>query len=98
MKKKQGWLLLSGQRQLIFSKSDTNIATQIRDAAYINDRMPGIAKFIDKSRLKVGKQTITNRIGPIFSATKFSWIGMEDEDNLRRKLKVTLFKYSNIHN
>ncbi len=69
---------------------------QIRDAAYINDRMPGIAKFIDKSRLKIGVQTITNRIGAIFSAKKF--IGMEDDDKLRRQLKETFFKFSNIHN
>ena len=82
----------------LYNKSDTNIATQIRDAAYINDRMPGIAKFIDKSRLKIGKQTLTNRIGPIFSATKFGWISLEDDNKLRRQLKETFFKFSNIHN
>jgi len=34
---------------------DTNIARDLWEAVYINDRMLGNWKFIDKSRLKVGK-------------------------------------------
>jgi hypothetical protein len=42
----------------LYNKSDTKIANLLRNAAYENDIFPKRAKFIERSRLKVGCQTI----------------------------------------
>ncbi len=75
----------------LFNNSDSNIADVIRRNAYINDRMPLKAKFIDKSRLKIGRQSLPNRIGPIFSKISFDWINPLSDDTLRRHLKHEFF-------
>jgi hypothetical protein len=78
----------------LFNLSDCNVAKALRSSAYINDRMPGRGKFIDKSRLKIGRQSIQYRIGPIFSKINFDWIGTSmSEDSLRRSLKKLFFTY-----
>ena len=56
----------------LFNHSDTNIAVQLRESGYINDRMPRKGKFIDKSRLKIGKQALPYRIGPLFTVCLFT--------------------------
>ena len=55
--------------------------------------MSGNGKFIDKSRLKVGKQSVMNRIGPIFSKLDYDWIGVTSDDAVRINLKKRFFKY-----
>jgi hypothetical protein len=50
----------------LFTVSDTNIAVHLREVAYINDRLPYRARFIDRSRHKIGRQSISNRIGHLF--------------------------------
>ncbi len=77
----------------LYNESQTNIAQIIRNSAYVNDRLPRRAKFIDRSRLKIGRQTIIHRIGPFFSHLDFDWIGLPCKDSLRRKLKKQFFRY-----
>ncbi len=77
----------------LYNRSDTDIANLIKASAYVNDRVPLRAKFIDNSRLKIGKQSIMNRIGPIFAAIDFDWIGNLSDDFIRTKLKKCFFKY-----
>ena len=52
-----------------------------------NDRQPGKAKFIDNFRLKIGEQSIMNRIVPIFSKIDYNWIRMISDDVVRVNLK-----------
>jgi hypothetical protein len=77
----------------LYNESETTITKLLRSTAYVNDRLPRRAKFIDKSRLKIGRQTILHRIGPLFASLTFDWIGMPCRDSLRRKLKKQFFKY-----
>jgi hypothetical protein len=78
----------------LYNTSDTNIGQALRNSVYINDRLPGRGKFIDQSRLRIGKQALPNRIGPTFSRMNFDWVGYSlSDDSLRRKLKKQYFKY-----
>jgi hypothetical protein len=77
----------------LFNSSDTNIAKAIRESSYINDRLPRKAKFMDHSRLKVGRQSIYNRIGSILNKISFDWIIEMSDDVLRRQLKKEFFSY-----
>jgi exonuclease III len=79
----------------LYNFSDTNIARALRDAAYVNDRLPFRAKFIDRSRLKVGKQSIQNRVGPLFSKISFDWSNCQSlsDDLLRKLLKLEFFRF-----
>ena len=72
---------------------DSKLIALLLSSAYINDRQPGKAKFIDNSRLKIGKQSIINRIGPIFSKLDYNWIGSISDDAVRINLKKRFFKY-----
>jgi hypothetical protein len=75
----------------LYNSSNTNISNLIRQSAYVNDRLPRRAKFIDRSRLVVGRQSIYNRIGPLFAKISFDWIGDMSDDELRVKLKKEFF-------
>jgi hypothetical protein len=78
----------------LFNGSDTDIGNFLRETVYINDRLPGRGKFIDKSRLRIGRQSLPYRIGPIFSKLDFDWVAISaSEDTLRRCLKPRFFKY-----
>ncbi len=79
----------------LYNKSDTRIANELRSAAYVNDRLPFRAKFIDTSRLKIGRQSLKNRIGRIFERISFDWIGLISDDTVRRLLKREFFKNFN---
>jgi hypothetical protein len=80
----------------LYNRSDTNIANLLRSSSYVNDRMPFKAKFIDTSRLKIGRQSLLARIGPLFSSISFNWIDPTiTDDYLRRELKREFFKYNN---
>jgi hypothetical protein len=77
----------------LYNNSDTLVANLLRAAAFVNDRLPRRAKFMDRSRLKIGKQSIVNRIGPIFASISFDWIGTFSDDVLRRNLRREFFEY-----
>jgi hypothetical protein len=78
----------------LFNSSDCNIANALRSSVYINDRTPGRGKFIDRSRLKIGRQSLPYRIGPLFSRIDFNWAGIQlSEDSIRRSLKRLFFNY-----
>lgn len=78
----------------LFNSSDTEIGCFLRESVYINDRQPGRGKFIDKSRLKVGRQALPYRIGPIFAKIGFDWVGIAStDDTIRRRLKAQFFRY-----
>jgi hypothetical protein len=79
----------------LYNRSDSNVAILLRKSAYVNDRMPFRARFIDTSRLKIGRQAITSRIGPIFNEVAFNWIDPTiSDDCIRTELKRIFFKYN----
>jgi hypothetical protein len=57
----------------IFNSSDANIGIFLHESEYVNDRMPYRPKFIDKSRLKIGRQSFHYRIKPLFAKMSFDW-------------------------
>lgn len=77
----------------LYNKADTPIVNLLRTSSYVNDRQPGKAKFTDRSRLKIGRQSIVNRIGPIFAKIDFDWIGVISDNTIRANLKRNFFKY-----
>ena len=77
-------------RTKLFNQSDTNIAVQLRESAYINDRMSRKGKFIDKSRLKISKQALPYRIGQLFTGLSFDWIGFHRSDDALRSSSNTM--------
>jgi len=64
------------------------ITQKLKTSAYINDRLPGIAHFMDTSRLKIGKQSFPNRLSNM-KAIKFDWTRGIDKHKLRIELKKT---------
>ncbi len=77
----------------LYNSSDTNIGQLLRSSAYVNDRMPYRARFIDGSRLKIGRQSLPFRIGPLFSNISFDWSNLHSDDTIRSLLKTEFFKY-----
>ncbi len=77
-----------------FNSSYTDIRQYLKTSVYINDRLPQRGKFIDKSRLKIGRQSLPYRIGPTFAKLEFDWVGSDNSNgSLRKKLKKQFFKY-----
>ena len=77
----------------LYNTSDTNIGQLLRKTAYLNDRMPYRARFIDGSKLKIGRQSLPYRIGPLFANISFDWTNVYSDDTIRRLLKTEFFKY-----
>jgi len=59
--------------------------------SYTISRKPGQIFFFDNSRLKLEKQSISNRINEVFKAINFPWQNLKFEI-LRPKLKQIFFK------
>ncbi len=79
--------------QLIMHLLNFNMGVLFRASLYVNDRMPFKAKFIDTSWLKIGRQLLPSRIGPLFSNITFNWIDpLISDDFLRKVLKKDFFK------
>ena len=54
-----------------------------------------LSRFSDRSRLKVGCQSLPFRIGHLFSSISFDWTSLTSDETLRRLLKFEYFKYFN---
>ncbi len=75
----------------LYNFSDSNIAVKLRESAYVNDRMPLKARFFDRSKLKIGRQSLQNRVGHLFSKISFDWVTPLSNDALRMNLKKEFF-------
>jgi len=70
---------------ILVKKNNTRIGKLIRENIYINDRLPGKARFTDRSKL--GKQSIVNRL-TFMNMSDFPWYDINVRDDiLRRNLK-----------
>jgi len=88
------WAKYSISRFVIkaYNNKNTPIRLKLAQQGYINDRNPRRAKFFDGSRLKVGRQSLENRL--VFMKLNFDWIGNPSDDYLRVKLKEQFFQLS----
>jgi len=64
------------------------LTNKLKESSYINDRRPGMAIIIDKSRLRIGKQSIVNRL-KCLGKINFNWTNGITKDSLRINLKRT---------
>ena len=76
----------------LYTTSNTDIAEHLRSSSYVNDRMPYKARFFDRSRLKIGRQSLPNRIGSVISKISFDWMKPLTKDVIRINLKADFFK------
>jgi len=74
----------------LMKNGTTPMAHKLRQRAYINDRGPGRATFIDRSWLKIGKQSLPNRLD-FFWEIKFNWWERYQEIS-KDKLRAVLIK------
>jgi len=70
------------------------MSTLLRTMAYINDRNPGKAIFMDTSRLRIGRYCLANRLS-FMREIKFDWTQGIEENRLRVNLKKTFIINNN---
>jgi len=76
----------------LMRKNNTRIAHCLNANVYTNDRLPGKARFSDKSKMKVGRQSIVNRL-TFMNSIDFPWYKTEiSDDQLRINLKRTFIQ------
>jgi len=76
----------------LINTSNTRIADSLRENIYINDRKPHRGTYTDRSKFKIGRQSLPHRLQCIKSLT-FDWIGNHNDDYIRKNLKKTFFTY-----
>ena len=63
--------------------------------AVLERRRPNNPHFLDMSRVRIGKQSLANRLGIISRKIKFKWLNINMSANaLRSNLKSSFFSYS----
>jgi len=66
---------------------------KLRETLFTTRRKPGIGKFFNNAKGKIGKQSIQNRL-KFMDAIQTDWLGTELNDDARRRLlKKTFFSY-----
>jgi len=88
------WMLYSNAKIAITLFTDENgpqISQKIRNNAYLNNCKPGIATFMYSSRLKIGRNSLQNRVKMMMSV-RFKWTTGINRHALRVALKSTFFK------
>jgi len=72
----------------LLNQAGPPMSTRLRRSAYINDRQPHKVHFMDTSQLKIGKQSLANRLSSM-KTIKFDWASGIDKHKLRIELKKT---------
>jgi len=70
------------------------MSTPLRSKAYINDRNPGKAIFIDSSQSRIGRHCLANRLS-FMRDIKFDWTQGIEDNSLRVNLKKTFIINNN---
>jgi len=63
--------------------------------AHYSNRQPLRPLFFDNSRLRIGRQSLNNRVSDIISRLNFNWLDPIPPESLRNKLKHCFFSYLN---
>jgi len=72
----------------LLNQAGPPMSTKLHEPAYINDRQPHKVHFMGTSRLKIGKQSLTNRLSSM-RKINFDWANGIDKHKLRIELKKT---------
>jgi len=91
------WMKYSCSKLAINLYNDADgppMSTVLRSKAYINDRNPGKAIFIDSSRLRIGRHCLANRLS-FMKDIKFDWTQGIEDNSLRVNLKKTFINNNN---
>lgn len=75
----------------LLDTSGPPLSAELQKTSYINDRKPGVATFMDTSRLKIGRYSFCNRLSSMKNVN-FDWITGIEKDRLRIALKKTFIK------
>jgi len=67
------------------------ISFKLRNNGYENDRNPGVATISDTSRLRIGRQSLINRL-QCLQRVKFKWTNGINKHALRMNLKKTFMQ------
>jgi len=70
------------------------LSETLRHAAYRNNRLPGQAIYMDSSRLRIGKNSLVNRLN-CMRQVKFQWTNGINQHALRQNLKKTFYLVNN---
>jgi len=88
------WMLYCNTKMAItltnLGLSGPRLSDKLRKRCYVNDRMPGIGYFQDYSRLKIGRNSLVNRL-PMLRKVKFQWTSGINNHTLRQNLKKLFF-------
>jgi len=87
------WMCYSNAKLAITLYNTQNgpeMSAKLRNASYINDRTSGRAIFMDSSRLRIGKNSLCNRLNCMRSI-KFDWTNGITDHALRTNLKKTFY-------
>jgi len=69
-----------------------SLSAELRRAAYVNERKPGIATFRDTSRQRISRHSFNNRLNSMRNV-KFEWTNGIKKNTLRIELKKTFIKW-----
>jgi len=74
------------------------MSKQLQKAPYLHDHKPGIASFVDSSKLRIGRNCLYNRLNCVKNIA-FQWTNRIDQDKLRVELKKTFIglDYNSVH-
>ncbi len=84
--------------KILRDKIPSGLHTILNETLYEEKRHPGLGKFYDNSKGKIGKQKLGNNI-QFMSAIKSPWNGENwNDDKIRIELKKVFFNYYKIPN
>jgi len=82
--------------KILNTKEPKILVERLNKTIYINKRKPHKANFLDRSLLKIGQQSLNNRISSIFTCVNFDWYDVNlVRDACRVGLKRVFFPYYN---
>ena len=83
---------------ILFNQEPQKLFAELLSEMTFNDRKPGIPRFYDSSRTKIGRQSLKNRVGETASMIKEDWcVDNISKDRLRVIFKKSFFSYFTIN-
>jgi len=73
------------------NKDGPRLSEKMHARCYVNERRPGLGTFMDESRLRIGRNSLPNRL-EVMKSINFDWFGDINKHSLRINLKKTIIK------
>jgi len=74
------------------NKDGPQLSEKMYARCYVNERRPGLGTFMDESRLRIGRNSLPNRL-EVMKSINFDWFGDINKHSLRINLKKTIIKW-----